>query len=77
MGFLSGGSMHELFLKMMTGGKDTVSVNARFPNLIKSYRFTLDTLVFSHRTRTSLVTLLNTHLLKKKRVIATNLRRQL
>lgn len=34
--------MHELFLKMMTGGrvcgKDTVSVNARFPNLIKSYR---------------------------------------
>lgn len=24
------------------GGKDTVSVNARFPNLLKSYRSTLD-----------------------------------
>lgn len=40
--------MHELFLKMMTGGqvcgKDTVSVNARFPNLIKSYRSILNIL---------------------------------
>lgn len=27
-------------------GKNTVSVNARFPNLIKSYRSTLDILFF-------------------------------
>lgn len=52
-GFSQWGSMHELFLKMMTGGKDTVSVNARFPNLIKSYWSTLHILllVLPHRRK--------------------------
>lgn len=36
-------------------GKNTVSVNARFPNLIKSYRSTLDIsfFVLPHRTKTT------------------------
>lgn len=52
-GFSQWGSMHELFFKDDDGGKDTVSVNARFPNLIKSYRSTFNILVFvfSHRNK--------------------------
>lgn len=37
-GFSQWGSMHELFLKGDNGGGGTVSINARFPNLIKSYQ---------------------------------------
>lgn len=47
---------YELFLKMMTWGRgegtwvhtDTVSDNARFPNLIKSYQSILNILLISH-----------------------------
>lgn len=38
-GFSQWGSMHELFFGDEDEGKDTESVNARFPNLIKSYLF--------------------------------------
>lgn len=48
---------YELFLKTMTWGrgeghgKDTVSDNARFPNLIKSYQSILNILLISHHQK--------------------------
>lgn len=48
---------YELFLKTMTWGrgeghgKDTVSDNARFPNLIKSFQSILNILLISHHQK--------------------------